>query len=316
MATFAERREGRTALAARLPAGTLVLASVLALPGVQRLHAQSLPEAPSALLAATRLDGPSAFATPDGPQTGPASPAQPPPLQRRLPRCPPQQLKEAPEAGSSNAAAEQVQTPCRQEDPLQPIVNAYVGPLTVRQKGILAFRDVIDPFNLITIAGSSAITVAAQSHSAYGPGFRGFGKLSGYSLSEDVLGESVGTFAIPSLVHEDPRYHRMPGRPFPRRLLHAVAHTFVSQHDDGRTMPNYAILLTYPLAAEIFDLYVPGTSTDLPSTAKRVGVGLATNPAGDILAEFLPDLARRVHVRIVFVQQIMNQVAAGAPGTL
>ena len=43
MATFAERREGRTALAAMLPAGTLVLASVLALPGVQRLHAQSLP---------------------------------------------------------------------------------------------------------------------------------------------------------------------------------------------------------------------------------------------------------------------------------
>ncbi len=70
------------------------------------------------------------------------------------------------------------------------------------------------------------------------------------------------------------------------------------------------------IAAEIFNLYVPGIATDAPATGKRILVGLATNPADDIVSEFLPDVAKRIHVRIVFVQQIMNQVALGSPGTL
>jgi hypothetical protein len=231
-----------------------------------------------------------------------------------LPRCPDDFFQTPPPDGSAPAAAGQTNLPCREEDPLQFIVtSAHVKPLTVREKGLLAGRDIIDPFNLITIGFSSAISVAASSHSAYGPGFPGFGRLAGYSLSEDIIGESIGTFAIPSLAHEDPRYHRMPGKPVPRRLLHAVLHTFISQHDNGNLMPNYAVLLTYPTAAEIFNLYVPGTATDGPATAKRIAIGIATNPAGDIIAEFLPDVAKRVHVHIVFVQQIMNQLTIGAP---
>jgi len=260
------------------------------------LNAQTLPDAPSALLAAS---------LPAGADTADADPQN---TRHKLPPCTDLDFKAAPG---------QIRPPCREENPIQPIVSSSrVKRLTVTDKGVLAYRDVIDPFNLITIAGTSAITVAAQSHSAYGPGFKGFGELTGYSLTEDIIGETLATFAIPSIAHEDPRYHRMPGRPFGRRLLHALAHTWVSQHDDGRTMPNYAILLTYPIAAEIFNLYVPGIATDAPATGKRILVGLATNPADDIVSEFLPDVAKRIHVRIVFVQQIMNQVALGSPGTL
>jgi hypothetical protein len=308
-----QRGQFRIASVVRVPRVAVLLGTSLWLLWAVGLRAQSLPEAPSALLVASRAElVERAQAQAENPAQEMANHTA---SRRKLPPCPDVHLQEAPEADSSQSIAQRSQPACREENPLQPIVSsAHVKPLTIREKGILAGRDIIDPFNLITIAGSSAITVAAQSHSAYGPGFAGFGRLAGYSLSEDIIGESLGTFAIPSLVKEDPRYHRMPGQPVPRRLLHAIAHTFVSQHDDGRLMPNYAILLTYPAAAEIFNLYVPGTQTDGPSTAQRIGVGIATNPAGDIIAEFLPDLAKRVHVRIVFVQQIMNQVAAGAPG--
>ena len=313
METYIQRRARRIAAVASEQVVVVLFGAALCMSGVSVLRAQTLPEAPSALLAANleaNLE--------DGAQAQAEKPVQQTAItktsRRKLQPCPDVHIKDAPEAVSSQSIAQLSQTPCREENPLQPIVSsAHVKPLTVREKGLLAGRDILDPFNLITIAGSSAITVAAQSHSAYGPGFAGFGRLTGYSLSEDIIGESLGTFAIPSLAKEDPRYHRMPGQPIPRRLLHAIAHTFIAQHDDGRLMPNYAILLTYPIAAEIFNLYVPGTQTDGPSTAQRIAVGIATNPAGDIVAEFLPDIARRIHVRIVFVQQIMNQVAAGAP---
>jgi hypothetical protein len=296
MQRFVQRSQHSTALAGVLP-GFALLLTVLILHGyIAGLNAQTLPDAPSALLAASL------------PADADTADADPQNTRHKLPPCTDLDFKAAPG---------QIRPPCREENPIQPIVSSSrVKRLTVTDKGVLAYRDVIDPFNLITIAGTSAITVAAQSHSAYGPGFKGFGELTGYSLTEDIIGETLATFAIPSIAHEDPRYHRMPGRPFGRRLLHALAHTWVSQHDDGRTMPNYAILLTYPIAAEIFNLYVPGIATDAPATGKRILVGLATNPADDIVSEFLPDVAKRIHVRIVFVQQIMNQVALGSPGTL
>ena len=204
--------------------------------------------------------------------------------------------------------------PCIPENPIAPFVTSmHVEPLTSAEKGTLAVRDFLDPFNFITIAGYSAIAVAANADSAYGSGFHGFAELAGYGLVLDAQGEFFQTYAIPSLLKQDPRYHRMPTASVKRRLWHAVAHTFVSHHDDGRPMPNYATLGTYVISAELSNLYVPGLQVNGPSTARRIGIGIATDPAGAIVAEFLPDVARRIHIRIVFVQEIVNQMIVGAP---
>ena len=198
---------------------------------------------------------------------------------------------------------------------MQPIIASKNLPaLTPPEKGYLAVRDVIDPFNLVTVIGYSGVTIATNAHTAYGPGFTGFGRLAGYSMVEDVQGEFFGTFLIPTLAHEDPRYYRMPGRPFPLRLLHAISHTVVTQHDDHSPMLNYATLLTYPISAELTNLYVPGAAVSAPSTTKRIFLGLVTDPVGGVVAEFLPDVAKHIHIRVIFVQQILQQVAQGGTG--
>jgi|HubBroStandDraft_6_1064221.scaffolds.fasta_scaffold77375_3 hypothetical protein len=204
--------------------------------------------------------------------------------------------------------------PCIPEDPIKPFVTSvHIQPLTSAQKGTLALRDFLDPFNFITIAGYSAIATAVDPESAYGPGFKGFAKQTGYGLLQDAQGEFFQTYVISSLAHQDPRYHRIPTASVKRRLWHAIEHTYVSQHDDGTRMLNYATLGTYVISAELSNLYVPGIQTDSASTAKRIGIGIATDPAGAIVAEFLPDVAKRIHIHIVFVQQILNQAMVGAP---
>ncbi len=184
-------------------------------------------------------------------------------------------------------------------------------PMTPAQKGYLAFRNVSDPFNLATIVATAGFTIGIDSHTAYGPGWKGFGKLAGVSLLQDTSGEFFGTFLIPSLTHEDPHYHRMPHAGVPRRLLHAISRTVIAQHDDGTAMPNYSALLGYPIGAELSNFYVPGIESDARSTADRILLGYALDPVNNIITEFLPDLAKRVHIRIIFVQQILNQVVAG-----
>ena len=183
-------------------------------------------------------------------------------------------------------------------------------PMTWQQKGYLAVHNLTDPSNIGTILGISAISVAVDPDSAYGPGLKGFGKTVGVSLLQDATGQFFGVFAIPVLVHQDPRYFRMPHASIPRRIAYSVSRSFVSQHDNGHTMPNYAVLLTYPIGAELSNFYVPGIQSDGASTAKRILTGYALDPVNNLLTEFLPDIASRIHIRVIVVQRILNNIAS------
>lgn len=206
--------------------------------------------------------------------------------------------------------------------PYIPVIDWYsrflngpqVKPLTPKEKGWLAIRNLADPFNFVTIAGNSAIYVASTPHSPYGPGFPGLASNIGVSYTEDATGEFFGTFLIPSIVRQDPHYHRMPNASIPRRFLHTIAQIAWTQGDNGRNMINYANLVGSAIDIEIGDLYVPGQQTDLAASASRYGIGLATSPVDNLITEFLPDVASHIHVRIVLVQRVINQVAKSGGG--
>jgi hypothetical protein len=182
-------------------------------------------------------------------------------------------------------------------------------PLTSRQKFILAAKNVSDPFNLLTIAAVSAITVAEDAKSADGPGVHGFAKNAGVSLSQDMTGEFFGTFLIPSLVHQDPHYHRMPNMPIRKRLLHVLDAVVIGQNDDGTSMFNYATVVGTICTSAVGNLYVPGRRNSFGASTARIATSLATDPIGNAITEFVPDLARRVNVQVVIVQRLINRVA-------
>jgi hypothetical protein len=189
-----------------------------------------------------------------------------------------------------------------------------VKPMTVKEKGELAIKNVLDPFNALTILAASGISVAADSHSAYGPGMAGFGRSVGVSFTQDMTNNFFNVFLIPSIVHQDPHYHRWPHATIKRRALHCILQVFWTRGDTREGMLNYANLLGDAIDDEIGNLYVPGRRTNAAATAERYGIDLATAPIDNAITEFLPDIARRVHVHVVFIQRIINTVAK-TPGT-
>jgi hypothetical protein len=201
--------------------------------------------------------------------------------------------------------------------PYLPMINWYarflngpeVKPLTPGEKAHLAANNLLDPFNLITIGGEAGISVAANSHSPYGPGIPGWSRYVGVSFTQDLTGEFIGTFLIPSLVHQDPHYHRMPNAGIPRRILHCVTQIAWTQGDNGRGMINYADLAGFAIDDAIGNLYVPGQQTEFSASTERYAIGLATAPIDNFVTEFLPDVARHVHIQIVIIQRVINQVA-------
>jgi len=182
-------------------------------------------------------------------------------------------------------------------------------PLTPRDKAWLAIRNLADPFNLITIGGEAAVSVGADSHSPYGPGMPGYARYVGVSVTEDMTGEFFGTFLIPTLAHQDPHYYRMEKASIRRRIGHAMLQVLWTQGDNGKGMLNYANLVGFAADDGIANLYVPGRETDVSASFQRYGTALATAPIGNFVNEFLPDVASHIHVQIVILQHIINQVA-------
>jgi hypothetical protein len=206
--------------------------------------------------------------------------------------------------------------------PPQPEKNWYirfidgpqVKPMTPKEKAWLAARNVEDPFNALTILSLSAIDVGMNAHSPVGPGMSGWSRDVGISYTQDITGEFFGTFLIPSIVHQDPHYHRMPYASIPRRIRHAIVQVGWTLGDNGKGMVNYAAVVGFAIDDELGNLYVPGQQTDLPASGERYVTGLASAPIENFVTEFMPDVARRIHLRVVLFQRIINQVGR-TPGT-
>ena len=181
------------------------------------------------------------------------------------------------------------------------------------QKLRLALTNVINPFNLGTIVGEAGISVAANSHSPYGPGVDGWAKLSGTNFTQDMTDQFFGTFLIPTITRTDPHYHRRPDLSIPRRILHCVDQIVWQRDDNGGHNLNYSQIVAPLFDIAISNLYVPGLQTHFSADAERYGLDIATAPIDNFITEFVPSIASRIHTHVVFVQRIVNQVATNPP---
>jgi hypothetical protein len=295
-----------------LPAGPLpaVDRSDSTAAGIAATAEDYLPDAPTPNIAvdvsAAAADGTS--------QQNSTAPGFPPvsPMSRRLPpsRSEHPGIPSLPppcQSGVSTSAPGNIS--CVQDvNYFQRFVDAGIHPLTPRQKAYLALRNTVDPYNFATIGFFSAVSVASDPNSAYGPGLPGFGRNFGVAYCENAVSEFFATFLVPAIAHQDPHYHRMPNASYPRRTLHAITAVVWGQSDYGVGMPNYSTLITTAVSDGLGNLYVPGRQKSWGAAASRYSIAIASDPIDNFVTEFLPDVARRVNVHIVLVQQIVNHV--------
>ena len=252
-------------------------------------------------------------ALPDAPQSQVVAPATADSHQALLRKgCPPSQPPaggpmSAPPAGDPQKNAS---TGCAPRfDIFQPWGHAPRGPLNPKEKLRLAANNVADPFNLITIGGTAAITIGSDSHTDYGPGLKGWAKNAGTLLTEDMSGAFFVTFLVPSLTHQDPRYHRLPGASIPRRIANAIVQPVWSYSDQGNRMPNYGYLIGIPATITLANVYVPDRQQGFWPTAESSLTAIGSAPIDNFVTEFLPDVAKHVSIHIVLIQRILNQIA-------
>ena len=180
---------------------------------------------------------------------------------------------------------------------------------TRRQLAVLAAKNVADPFNLLSVLGSAAIIVGSSSHSIYGPGMPGLARATGVTLTENMTDEFFGTFLIPSLDHQAPGFRRMPNRPILSRLTHCATQVFWTRSQTDRPMFNYANVVGNIAEQGVAVTYVPFRNQGWGPAAERVALNYASDPIGNLINEFVPQVASHINVKVVFFQNIINRVA-------
>jgi hypothetical protein len=96
----------------------------------------------------------------------------------------------------------------------------------------------------------------------------------------------IGGALLPSLFHQDPRYFVKGTGSFQSRAFHAMGVPFIARGDNGRSQPNFSVVLGTYASAELSNLYYP-SSSQTHVTANNMLLGIGLDPVNGLLLEFV-----------------------------
>ena len=160
--------------------------------------------------------------------------------------------------------------------------------LTVKDKFIYSFRQMVEPVNLFPAVFSSGESQWRNSDPKYGTDSGAFGQRLGAALIREDSDRLFTNAVLPSLLHEDPRYYRLGEGSTMRRTGYALEQVFVGRTDDGKSIPNYAGFIGRAMAAGLTQAYYPDTSRGGGVVLRGFGASLGGLAAFNLMREFVP----------------------------
>ena len=176
----------------------------------------------------------------------------------------------------------------RQESPYLPI--------TRRQRLRWFITNTIGPSHLTGGLFTSAFGTALDRPKEYGPHWGGFADRYGMRMTGIVTGNAIEASAG-YYFHEDPRYFRVPDRPFKSRIENVARLTFMARHDDGNYGPAYARYIAISGNNFLSNTWRVSSESNVHDAILRTGEGFAGRMAANAFEEFWPDIKKYVFRR-------------------
>jgi hypothetical protein len=176
------------------------------------------------------------------------------------------------------------------------------------------FRDdTLDPISFLTSAFNAGLNQWGNADPTYGQGTEGYTKRLAAELAGDTAGRFLSEFALPTVFGEDPRYYRLAQGSFGKRLAHAAEHVVIAHRDSGVRMLNFSEW-TGAAGMVAFNYTIHhGTERSWENATLNLGLVVAQDMAYDVLREFWPEMARKLHMPF---RGLRSAVASGAISTI
>jgi hypothetical protein len=181
--------------------------------------------------------------------------------------------------------------------------------LEMKDKFMLFVRDSFDPVSFLEAGFDAGLDQASNRDPTFGQGAEGYAKRFGADFAGQTTGRFFTDFAYPTIFAEDPRYYRLIHGSGRQRFFHAVEHTFVAQRDSGKHMFNVSQWLGTVTAVALNDAYHPGNERGVTPALRVSAYALATGMGFDVLREFWPDIAHKLHMPF----RDMRELPAASP---
>lgn len=173
------------------------------------------------------------------------------------------------------------------------------GPLNARQKLELSIDATIAPSRFLGSAFTAAIGQATNSLSGYGQEWAGYGKRFGSSVATNASDRFFGTFLLPSLLRQDPRYFvRFYGNTF-QRVGYAIERVVVTRTDDGWQVFNWSHIGGALLAESLATSYLPSSEQTAGRTFARFGIRIGWSAVDNVVKEYWPTIFKSLHMEKV-----------------
>ncbi len=135
------------------------------------------------------------------------------------------------------------------------------APLSPRQKFNLSFKTLIDPATFAAAGITSGIQQIRNSYYQFGQGSEAYGERFGAAYGTTATNLVFTSVLGASVLHQDPRYFYSGKGTKKQRAWYAIESAFRAKGDNGKWQPPYASVLGTVVAAELSQLYYPGSRT-------------------------------------------------------
>jgi hypothetical protein len=170
-------------------------------------------------------------------------------------------------------------------------------PLSAHCKFHLFVKQTYSPYTFASAAFEATWAQATVQWPQYGDGMAGFGKRFGATLADTESRRFIQTFALSTILHQDPRYFPSAKRTLISRAWYGATRVVVTKNDDGRRVFNSSEFLGTLFTSALQNSYYPRHYRTFDNTMSRFEGALSSDAITYLLREFTPDLKRlfRIH---------------------
>jgi hypothetical protein len=173
------------------------------------------------------------------------------------------------------------------------IPNYYVSyennpaPLSSKQKLHLGLRTLVDPTTFAATGITAGIQQSMNSYHQWGQGSEAYAKRFAAAYGTVATNLMITSVLAESAFHQDPRYFYSGRGTKAQRAWYAIESAFRAKGDNGKWQPPYAGVSGAIAAAEISQLYYPGSRTQYTLLGRTLMFHFAGLMALNLGEEFL-----------------------------
>jgi hypothetical protein len=184
------------------------------------------------------------------------------------------------------------QSPAMGEQASMTIGTLAYTPLSAHCKFTLFLKSTYSPYTFASAGFQATWAQAMGQWPHYGGGAQGWAKRFGATLADTESRRFIQTFALSTILHQDPRYFPSHKKTFIYRAWYAATRVVVTKNDNGDSAFNTSEFLGALFASSLENSYYPRHDRTFADTMNRFGGALSSDTMTDLLREFTPDIKR------------------------